>query len=135
MGKFHGHVTQPAETDHTYLLAFGNAPMAYWRIGGNAGAEERRRPGQIEVGRHSQNETFIDDDAIGVATVGNASEMLVRGVEGGRHVGAEILVPPLALRGAVRVDQAAGRGEIAGLVAGNRRTDFGHPADDLMARD
>src|ERR1039458_6206497 len=43
-----------------------------------------------------QDEVFIDDDAIGVATVGDASEVLVRGVEGERQVRAEILKPNLA---------------------------------------
>ena len=37
--------------------------------------------------------------------------------------------------GAVRIDQAADRGEVAGLVLGNCRADLGHTADDLMARD
>ncbi len=78
MGKLHGHVAQPAETDHAHLLAFGDAPVAHGRIGGDAGAEQRRGPGEIEVGGHAQDEALIDDDAIGVAAVGDASEMLVR---------------------------------------------------------
>src|ERR1035437_2964471 len=116
MCKLRAHVTQPAETDH----AFGDAPVALGRICCDASAEERYGPGEIEVGGDSQNEVFIDDDAIGVVTVGDASEVLVRGVEGERQVRAEILKPNLAPgAGAVRVDEAADRGELAGLVLGN----------------
>src|ERR1039457_5296366 len=89
MCKLRAHVTQPAETDHANLLAFGDAPVAHGRICCDASAEERCGPGEIEVGGDSQNEVFIDDDAIGVATVGDASEVLVRGVEGERQVGKE----------------------------------------------
>ena len=37
--------------------------------------------------------------------------------------------------GAVGVDHAADRDEIAGLVLGDGRTDLGYTADDLMAGD
>ena len=77
---------------------------------------------------------FIDDDAFGVATVGNTSEMLVRRVEGEDHVRAELFKASFAVRaGSVRVDHAADRSEIPGLVLGNRRADLGDTADDLMA--
>src|ERR1017187_1294842 len=136
MCKLRAHVTQPAETDHANLLAFGDAPVAHGRICCDASAEERCGPGEIEVGGDSQNEVFIDDDAIGVATVGDASEVLVRGVEGERQVRAEILKPNLAPgAGAVRVDEAADRGELAGLVLGNCCANFGDTPDDLMAWD
>jgi len=36
----------------------------------DAGAEQRRGCGGIEVGGDAQNEMFIDDDAFGVAAVG-----------------------------------------------------------------
>src|SRR5256885_13659191 len=79
---------------------------------------------------------FIDDDAFGVAAVGHASEVLVRRIEGENHVRAELLETSLALcAGAVRIDHATDRGEIAGLVLGNCRADLGHAADDLVAGD
>src|ERR1035441_4713712 len=120
MCKLRAHVTQPAETDHANLLAFGDAPVAHGRICWDASAEERCGPREIEGGGDSQNEVFIDDDAIGVATIGDASEVLGRGVEGELQVRTEILKPSLTPgAGAVRVDEAADRGEVAGLVLGD----------------
>src|ERR1039458_2693683 len=110
MCKLRAHVTQPAETDHANLLAFGDAPVAHGRICCDASAEERCGPGEIEVGGDSQNEVFIDEDAMEVAGVGEASKVLVRGVDGARQVRAEILKPNVAAgAGAVRVDEAADR--------------------------
>ena len=78
VGKLHAHVAQSAETDDADLLALGDAPVAHGRVGRDPGAEQRRGSGEIEVGRNAQNETFVDDDAVGVAAVGDASEVLVR---------------------------------------------------------
>ncbi len=51
---------------------------------------------------------------------------LVRGVKGERQVPAEILKSSFATwAGAVRVDQAADRGEVAGIVSGDSRADVG----------
>src|SRR5437867_2277830 len=76
---------------------------------------------------------FIDNDAFGVAAIGHASEMLVRRVESENHVRAEHLEAGLALwAGAVRVDHAADRGEIPGLVLGDCRADLRNVADDFM---
>src|SRR5574337_1098529 len=136
MNKLHAHVAQSAETDHANFLAPGDAPAAHGRVGCDPSAEERRGSGEIEVGGDAQDEAFVDDDAVGVATIGDASEVLVRGVEGEGHVRAELLKAPPALgAGAVRVDQATDRGEVAGLELGDRGADLGDPADDLMAGD
>ena len=57
-------------------------------------------------------------------------------VVGEGHVRAELLEAGLALgAGAVRVDQAADRGEVAGLELGDRGADLGDAPDDLMPRD
>ena len=62
--------------------------------------------------------------------------VLVREVVGERHVRAELLEARFALgAGAVRVDQAADRGEVAGLELGDGRADLGDAADDLVAGD
>ena len=113
MGKLHAHVAQSAETDHADFLALGDAPAAQGRIGRDPGAEERRRSGEIEIGGDAQNEVFVDDDALRISTIGNAPEVLVRGVEGEGLVRAELLKSILAVgAGAVRVDQAADCGEV-----------------------
>src|SRR4030095_7249786 len=79
---------------------------------------------------------FIDDDAFGVATVGYTPEMLVRRVEGEDHVRAELFKVSFAVRtAAVRVDHAADRDEIPGLVLANRGADFGNTPDNLVAGD
>ena len=110
VGELHAHVAQPAETDHADLLALGDAPVAHRRVGRDPGAEERRGSGEIEVGRDAQDEVLVDDDAVGVAAVGDAAEVLVRGVVGEGHVRAELLEAGLAVRaGAVGVDHAADR--------------------------
>ena len=121
MSKFYRHMAQPAEADHANFLAFGNAPVMHRGVRSDAGAEQRRGCGEIEVGGDAQDEVFIGDDAFGVATVGNTSETLVRGVEGEDHVGAELFKASLALwASAVRIDHAAHRGKIPGFVLGNR---------------
>src|SRR5438046_5640595 len=136
VSKLHGHVAQSAEADHANFLALGDAPMMHRRVGRDPGAKQRRGSSEIEIGWKTQNEMFIDDDAFGVAAVGHASEVLVRRIEGKNHVRAELLETSLALRaGAVRIDHAADRGEIPGLVLGDGRPDLDNTADDLVAGD
>ena len=136
MRELHAHVAQSAETDDADLLALGDAPVAHGRVGGDSGAEQRRGSGEIEVRGDAQDEALVDDDAVGVAAVGDAAEVLVRGVVGERHVRAELLEAGLALgAGAVGIDHAADRGEVAGLELGDCGADLGDAADDLMAGD
>ena len=73
VGELHAHVAEPAETDDADLLALGDAPVAQRRVGRDAGAEQRRGPGEVEVGRDAQDEALVDDDAVGVAAVGDAA--------------------------------------------------------------
>ena len=75
--ELHAHVAESAETDDADFLALGDAPVAHRRVGGDSGAEQRRGSGEVEVGRNAQDESLVDDDAVGVAAVGDASEMLV----------------------------------------------------------
>src|SRR6266567_839534 len=112
------------------FLALGDAPVMHRRVRRDPGAEQRRGCGWIEVGGDTQNEAFIDDDAFGVATVGHASEVLVRRVEGKNHVRAKLLKASLALwAGAVRINHATDRSEVAGLVLSNSRADLGATAE------
>src|SRR6266567_421953 len=135
MRKFYGNVAQSAEADHPNFLALGDAPVMHGGVGSDAGAKQRRSCGKIEVGWKAQNEVFVDNDTFGVAAIGYASKMFVRRIEGEDHVRAELLEAGLALRaGAVRVDHAADRGEVARFVLRDLRADLCHTADDLMAR-
>src|SRR6266446_2582067 len=136
VSKFYRHVAKSTETDHANFLALGDAPVMHRRVSRDPGAKQRRGCGKIKIGWEAQNEVFIDDDAFRVAAVGHASEVLIRRVESEDHVRAELLEAGLALRaGAVRIDHAPDRSEIARLVLGNCRADFGYAADDLMAGD
>jgi hypothetical protein len=70
-------MTQSAETYHTDLLVFGNAPMPHGRVCCNSGAQERRGSGEIQVGRNAQDKVFFDDNTVGIAAIGDASKMHV----------------------------------------------------------
>src|SRR5439155_12895246 len=86
VSKFYRHVAQSTETDHANFLALCDAPVMHRGVRRDPGAEQRRSSGEVEVGWNAQDEVFIDNNAVRVATVGHASEVLVRGVEGEDHV-------------------------------------------------
>ena len=91
-------------------------------------------PARSRLAGTLEDEVLGDDDAVGVAAVGDAAGVLVGEVVGEGHVRAELLEAGLALgAGAVGVDQAADRGQVAGLEFGYGGADLGDAADDLMA--
>jgi hypothetical protein len=136
MRKLHAHVAESAESDYTNLLALGDAPVAHRGVSCDAGAEQWSDSREVEVRWHPQDESLVDDDTLGVATVGDPTQMLVRKVVSVGHVRTELLEARLALgAGAVRVHHAADRREIAGLELGNCRADLGDSADDLVSGD
>ena len=123
--KLHGHVPESSQPDHADLLAFADAPVAHRRVCGDPRAEERCSSSDVQIRRKSQDEMFIDDDAIGIAAIGDAAKVFVRRIESERHVWAELLEVTFAIwAGAVGVHHATNRDEIAWLVLGNGRTDF-----------
>ena len=79
VGELHAHVAQPAEADDADLLALGDAPVAHRRVGRDPGAEQRRGAGEVEVGRDAQDEALVDDDAVGVAAVGDGAVRCLSG--------------------------------------------------------
>src|SRR5579872_1008135 len=82
-----------------------------------------------------QNEALIDDNAVGIAAVSDAPEVLVGRVVGQGDVGTELLEPGLALgTSAIRVHHAANRSEIARLQLRDRRADLRDAANDFVAR-
>ena len=117
MRELHAHVAEPAETDDADVLPFGHAPVAQGRPGRDAGAEERCGAGGGEIRRDAKHEALVDDDALGVAAVGEAAEVFVGCGVREYLVRAELLEAFVALRaGSVRVDEAADADEVAGLV-------------------
>ncbi len=134
MRKFHAHVAQSAKTHHANFLAFGDAPVAHGRVGGDAGAEQRRGSGKIEIRGNMQHKALIDHDAVGIAAIGDAAEVLIGEVVGEGQVGAELFKAGLALgAGAIGIDHAADRGKVARLEFGDGGADVGDAADNLMA--
>jgi hypothetical protein len=91
--------------------------VAHRRVSCDSGAEEGRNPGELEVIWNAQNEAFIDDDAIRVATIGDWSSLvLVWGVVGEGLVWAELLKTSFAMgTSTVRIYKAADPGEVPGL--------------------
>ncbi|PAV74598.1 hypothetical protein WR25_09413 [Diploscapter pachys] len=79
------------------------------RVGGDAGAEDRRRAGQVEALGNAQDEILADHDAARVAAHGIAA---IDPVGGG----------------------VADPDQIAHLVAADLRANRGDPTDDLVAR-
>ena len=49
VGELDAHVAQSAESDDADLLALGHAPVVQRRVGGDAGAEQGRGSGEVEV--------------------------------------------------------------------------------------
>src|SRR5208282_2990957 len=112
----HRHVAQAAEPDHANFLALGDTPAAHGRVSCDSSAEQRSGSGELEVRGDAQDEPLLHDNALGIAAVGDAAEVLVWRIKGECHVGAEILKasPALGTR-TVRVDHAANRSKVAGL--------------------
>ena len=134
-GELDAHMAEAAEADDADGLAGADLPMAQRRIGRDAGAEQRRRGGQIEIGRHLEREVLVDDDGLGIAAIGHLAGELVGAVIGARRPGDAILLQALdaVLARAAGVDEAADAGEIAFLELRDLATDAADAADDLMS--
>src|ERR1700740_1268172 len=72
VGELHTHVTEAAQSHDAHFLAFANLPVMQRRVGGDAGAKQRSRSRGIKTLRYRQDEGLIDDDALGVAAVGDS---------------------------------------------------------------
>ena len=92
-------------------------------------------PASLRFDGTRRHETLVDDDALGVAAIGDDSGVLVRRIKRERHIRAELLKarPALGTR-AVGIDHAANRCKVARLEFRDCRSDFGHAANDLMTR-
>jgi hypothetical protein len=135
--KFHPHVTQAAQADNSDFFSFADFPMAQRGIGGDAGAQERRRRRQIHIPRNAQHKCFIHYDAVGVSTVSHAAALFVRGVVGeGGAVQAVLFEVVLAIfTGAARVHHATDGGNVAFLEFFDLRAGFHDASEDFVAGD
>jgi hypothetical protein len=109
--------------------------VTHGRVCGDAGAEQRRGSGKIEIRRYAQHKMVFHHDAVGVAAVGYAPKVSVGKVVGEHEIGAELLLAGLALgTRAVRVDHATDRGQVARLEVRDGRAYLRHSPYDLVAR-
>src|SRR5436305_14202856 len=97
MCELHAHVTEATESDYANFLAFGDTPMVHGRVRCDAGAKQRSGPGEVEVRGNAQDKSLVDDDAVGVAAVGDPTQMLVGEVISKGEVWAELFEASLAL--------------------------------------
>src|SRR5579862_359981 len=135
MGKLHAHVAESAESHHPYFLALANLPSTQGRVGCDSCAEQRSSSGERQIRRDMQDESLVHDNTFGVAAVSHAAQVLVGGIKGEDHVRAEVLKSSAAFGTcAVRIDEAADRGEVAGLEVLHSRADFCDAPDNLMSR-
>ena len=112
------------------------APLAQRRIGGDAGAQQRRDPGRIEIFRHSQHEVLILHQIGGVAAVGHGAGLAVLTVIGAGKAVLAILFQPSSQLGQLRrgIYHATDADQIADPVTRGMATDGANAADDFVAR-
>ena len=114
-GELYGHVAQSAEADHAHAAARAGAPGAQRRIGGDAGAEQRRGPREVEAVGYTQHEFLAHDDVLRVAAVVRcAGDPVLVGVGLGHAAAAELLLSLVALVAVLAgIDHAADRDGVA----------------------
>jgi len=79
-------------------------------------AEQRSSSGVVKVRGDAQHKPLVDHDAVRVAAVGDTTQMLVGKIVRVGRIRAELFEARLALgAGAVGIDHAAHRGEVAGF--------------------
>ena len=136
VGEFNRHMAEAAETDDRDFAAFADVPVAQWRPGGDAGAEDGRHGFGIEVFRHFQHEGIADGDGFGIAAVGGLAVVFVDAAVGRNEavfaVLLEIMFAGLAV--AAAIDEAADADEVASLELADLCADAAHAADDFMSR-
>ena len=129
-------MAEAAEADDADPVALLRPPVAERRIGGDAGAQERRRGGEVELRGEAERERLVDDDPLRVAAVGGGLPVHLGAVvgEGGAAL-AELLEPaPARVAAAAGVHHAADAGEISGAEPLHPRAHARHLSDDLVAR-
>ncbi|KAF1855195.1 hypothetical protein Lal_00003742 [Lupinus albus] len=134
-GELDRHVAEAAEADHAHAAAGADVPGAQRRVAGDAGAQQRRRLGQVEAFRHAQDELLAHHQVLGVTAESDFPGDAVTAVVGlGVALAAQLLLALAALVALhAGIHHAAHCHVVADLVARHRRADLDHPADDLVA--
>ncbi len=128
---------QATEADDPDPAAGPDIPGAQRRIGGDAGAQQRRGLGQLQALGHPQDEFFAHHQVLGIAAVGHLVGNAVQAVVGlGIVLAAHLFFALAALVAHLAgVHHAADGDAVADLVPLDLGADGGDPADDLVARD
>eukprot|EP01132_Coremiostelium_polycephalum_P015745 gene15744-biopygen7837 len=136
LGELDAHMAQTAHAQNANLVASLHAVVLERRVSGDAGTEDRRGAGQVELGRDLHHEVLADHDAVGVAAHGVAAiDPVWRGVGHGRAFEAVLLEVGVAgVAVTAGVDHAANTHQVADFVRGDAGADGGDFTDDLVAR-
>src|ERR1700675_4331634 len=115
-------------------MSFAHIPVAQWRVGGDAGAEERSDAFQRQFGRNSQDVIFVDHDLRGITAQGRGLAVLLIAIVGGAHTLFTILfLAGFALRAfPTGIDKAPDADQIAGLEFCDLLTRFDYAADNFV---
>ncbi len=136
-GQLDADVPEPAEADDADPGAGPDAVVAQRRVGGDAGAQQRRRRRQVDLGTDLQREVLVDDDLVRVAAGGGPAGLILDAAIGVGEPAFAVLLKVLAagLALAAGGDQAADPGVIADGEAVDLGADLADTANDLVAGD
>lgn len=135
VGQLYTHVSESAQANHADSLSFADVPMAQWRVGRDAGAEQGCDRRQVEVLRNPQDESLVYDDRSRVTAIGHAAQVFVFAVisENRRPFAVVLQARPAAFTFAAGVNQAADPGQVARLKFVHFGADFCDPADNFVS--
>ncbi len=141
LGQLHAHVPEPAQADHAHPAVGPDVEAAQWRIGGDAGAQQRGGAGRVQVFGHAQQVVLVHHDAGGIAAVGRAPAIQLDAVAFVTVVGeacacgAELFLARTAgLALTAGIDEATHADPVAVFPARDPAPERRHLADDLVAR-
>src|SRR6267154_765791 len=135
VGELQAHVAEATEPDDAHFLSLADLPMMQGRVGGNAGAKQRRGAGRVKALRYTQHERFVHHNTLGVAAEGDTAENFVLGVVSERRELLAILLFAGLAAGAnaAGADHTTNRGHVAFLEFLDATADLDHAADDFVA--
>jgi hypothetical protein len=113
-------MTQAPESYHTNLFPFGDSPVTHWGVCCDPCTQERSSSCKIQIGRNTQNKVLFDYNAVRIATIGYASNVLIWRVVGEGRIRTELFETRLTLGAvAVRINQASDCSKVAKPEFGN----------------
>lgn len=80
MSKFDSHVTKSPKAPYTDLHAFRNGPILKSGVSGNPGTKKGVSSGKFKICRHFQDERFIGNNSLRVASISKANRIIDWGI-------------------------------------------------------